>query len=214
MLAIQQAQGIGGVAGREDDLKSPAAEGNVLTVLHPPRNMEGPSRIAPGLHSCGQSSADALGSESVARISVRPALFAGAGEGSVLSQNVGKFGVAAGVVEVGVGVEHGDRQFRQARDHVVDFSDPHSRVKQQCPLAAEDQVGDDLFKLVGLVDGVNAVADAVYLEPVVVYVNPLQRLVFGAWEFTAPFRAQRLAGGGLRRGQGAKPKQWKKYGKD
>src|ERR1700740_1235347 len=106
MLAIEKARGVGRVPGGEDDLKFPAAEGNVLTVLHPLRNMEWPHRIATGLHPCGQSSADALGSESVARIGVRPALFAGAGEGSVFSENVGEFGVAAGVVEVGVGIEH------------------------------------------------------------------------------------------------------------
>ena len=61
-------------------------------------------------------------------------------------------------------------------------------------LTSEDQVGDDLLKLMRFVDGEDAGANPIDLKPRGGDVDALERLVLGTWEVAAPFGTQGFAG--------------------
>ena len=55
-------------------------------------------------------------------------------------------------------------------------------------LFAEDEIRDDLFLLVRLVDGEDSGSDAIHLEPFVRHVHALEFAVTRARKFSAPLR--------------------------
>ena len=70
---------------------------------------------------------------------------------------------------------------------------PKSGVEKKCATMAENQVRDDFFELVRLVDRENGRANSVNLEPVTMHVNACKTFVFGPWQLLTPFGAQGLA---------------------
>src|SRR5262249_9508304 len=105
--------------------------------------------------------------------------------------------VATDVVEVGVGVDHGDGQAGEPLDHGTYRHEPDAGVEQQRAVAPEHEVRDRLLELARLDEGVDPVRDAVDLEPVARDRHALERGVGGARELVAP--AARGRGGRSRR---------------
>jgi len=70
---------------------------------------------------------------------------------------------------------------------------PKSGVEKKCATMAENQVRDDFFELVRLVDREDVGTNSVDLEPVTAYVNAWETLVLGPWQLLAPCGAQGLA---------------------
>src|SRR5579859_3223686 len=111
------------------------------------------------------------------------------GEGGVHAVDFAEAPVVAHVIVVCVRVHHAYGQRREAFDHFPDVTDAHAGVKEQGLLFADDQVGDDFFLLVRLVDGEQSGADAIDLKPLVGDVDAFQLAIGGAREVAAPFGA-------------------------
>ncbi len=116
----------------------------------------------------------------------------GACEGRVHAKDKREKGIAADVVVVRVGIQHDDGAARQLPDDFVDVGDAHAGVEEQGLLGADDEIGDDFFGLVRLVNGENAGRDFVNFKPWLVGQHAFERFVFRAREVLAPVGADRL----------------------
>src|SRR6478609_5026268 len=70
--------------------------------------------------------------------------------------------------------------------HAVDVADAHAGIEEQCLFCADDEIGDDFFLLVRLIDGEQAGANAIDLKPFVRDVHAFQLAIGGAREIAAP----------------------------
>ena len=96
--------------------------------------------------------------------------------------------IVAYVVIVRVGVHHADRQIGQALDNFFDVADAHAGIEQQRLFFTDDQVGNDFFLLMRLIDGEEAGADAIDLKPFVRDIDALQLAIGRARQVAAPLR--------------------------
>jgi hypothetical protein len=85
-----------------------------------------------------------------------------------------------------VRVEHGHRKRGQFAYDGTDPANPHSGIEQQGLLGPEDEIGDHFLELERLVDGEDAVADAIDLEPVVGDRDALEPPILLARQQVAP----------------------------
>ena len=66
-----------------------------------------------------------------------------------------KQGIAADVIEVGMGIHHNDRQAGELLHHLADIPHAETGIHQQSLFAAGDAIGDDLLlQMPGLIDGI------------------------------------------------------------
>ena len=94
--------------------------------------------------------------------------------------------VAADVIVVGVGIEYDNGARSEARDDRFDVADAHAGIEEQCLLGADDQVGNDFFGLLWLVDREGGWSDFVNFEPWIVEGDLFEGFVFWAREIFAP----------------------------
>ena len=71
-------------------------------------------------------------------------------------------------------------------DDAFHVADTEAGVEQQRPVLTGNQERDDLLELPRLVYGEDAFRDPVYLEPVLVLVDALERRPFRAWQLVPP----------------------------
>jgi hypothetical protein len=181
------------VTGCEDDFELAAAEIDAIAIANRPRDLPRTNRIRIRANATRQSSANALRSKSVARVDVGLAFSVLSTVGDVLIENFREFEITASVVEMRVRVQHAYRQFRELRHNILDAGHSKPGVEEKCAIMAEDQVRDDFFELVRLVDRKNVGTNPVDLEPVTVNLNACETFVFGPWQLLSPLGAQGLA---------------------
>lgn len=88
-----------------------------------------------------------------------------------------KQGIAADVIEVGMGIHHNDRQAGELLHHLADIPHAESGIHQQGLFTAGDEIGDDLLEMPGLTDGIQIRLNPVDLKPVLCHRDPFQRRV-------------------------------------
>ena len=77
----------------------------------------------------------------------------------------------------------------ELRDELWNVADAHAGIEEQRLLRADDEIRDDFFGLVRLVDGENARRNFVDFKPRLVRQHAFERFVFRARESFAPIRA-------------------------
>ncbi len=83
-------------------------------------------------------------------------------------------------------IQDNDGQASELGDNLLHVADAHAGVEEKGLFFAHDQIGDNFFLLVRLVDGEEPGADAVDLKPLVRYVHALEFAVSRAWKLAAP----------------------------
>jgi hypothetical protein len=152
------------------------------------------------IEALGKFAADLARSEFILRI--------GGGTLGILAAEIRVHGingvelpVAAHMVVVGVGVQDDDRERRESRDQLAHVADTHAGIEEQGFVLAEDEVGDDFFGLMRLVDGEGFRRNFVDLEPWIAGRYAFKGFVFRARKRLAPLRTDRwlLVGEGAHR---------------
>lgn len=173
------------MAGGGDDLEFAATEIENVAVLNVFGDGPRLGAIAFGVEIFGKLTTDLAGSEFVLRVL--------SGAFSVLAGEVGVHGIdgvelpiVADVVVVGVGIENNDGEGSEFADEFTDVADTHAGVEEEGLLSAEDEVGDDFFELVRLVNGEGVGSDLVDLKPGVGDLDALEGFVLRAGKGLAP----------------------------
>src|SRR5579871_4247164 len=111
-----------------------------------------------------------------------------AGESRVHSVDPVEPPVIAYMIVVSMRIDHAHRPLRESFYYFLYVADAHACIKEQCLLCPYNQIGDDFFLLMGLVDGKNTRPDAVHLKPFVRDIYVLQLAVGRTRQITAPLR--------------------------
>src|SRR5438132_12480430 len=90
------------------------------------------------------------------------------------------------MIVMGMGVQHDDRQLGQLGGNLLQIADAHASVEQRCPLVADNEITDDFFRLMRLINGENGGCDFVDLKPGIADGHALENFVFRAGLGGAP----------------------------
>src|SRR6267378_1364557 len=186
IAAIEQRDRVGRVAGRGYNLQSAAAEIDLEAVVNRAGDFPGLCRVRFWIEPLWQIAAELAGSNFrlcvfARTFRIRPR------ELGVHAVDESELPVAPDVIVVSVRVEHDDRARRQLGSDSANVADAHAGVEQERLLVAHNEIGDDFFRLMRLVNGKDSGDDFVDLEPWIVRKNALERFVFRAWQRATPF---------------------------
>ena len=162
---VRQHKAVPAVAGRRDHAKFPTAQVEHVTLLdgHDLAGLRVPRlKIEPWLAVEPQRLGRAV---RIVRLLRRAGSQMRHAFGQVKQMRLGEAPIVAHVVEVRVGVDQGDRLVRQEFDEGLDVAKAHAGVQQQRGRIAFDQIADDLFEMVRLVDRRDAGRHPVRFEP-------------------------------------------------
>src|SRR6266478_1396730 len=84
------------------------------------------------------------------------------------------------MIVMSMGVQHDDRQLGQLGGNLLQIADAHASVEQRCPLVADNEVTDDFFRLMRLVNGENGGCGFIDLKPGIADGHALENFVFRA----------------------------------
>ncbi len=174
------------MAGRTDYLQRAPTQVNLVAIVQPARNVEwfsGGVRLR--IEPYGQGSANFVWGKFRLRVFFRAA---GVGPRKVRihAVHIAKSPVVPNVVVVSMRVHHAHRKFGQSCNYGLDIADTHAGVEQQRFVIANDQIRDDLFQLMGLINGKYAGANLIHLEPRICVWNTLQLAVGRTRQVLAP----------------------------
>ena len=183
--AVEEANGIGSVAGSGDDLEFAATEIENIAVLNIFGDGPGLGAIGFGVEILGKLATDLARGEFILGV-LSGAFGILAGEIGVHRIDGVELPVAADVIVVSVRIENDDREGSELADEFADVADAHAGVKEESLLLAEDEVGNDFFELMRLVNGESVGSDFIDLEPGIGGLDAFEGFVFGAGEGFAP----------------------------
>ena len=183
---VQQRHRVGGVAGHVQDGEPAPAQIDGVPVLDEPGRAVRTGPITRGVEARRQVAAEGPRRHLALDPLVGKAARVGPRVVGVHGQEAMEIGVAADMVEMGVGVQdrHGKagELFHDARDS----ADAEPGVEEERAPGAEDEVGYHFLELVRLADREHAVADFVDHEPVVGQVHARETRVARSWEKITP----------------------------
>src|SRR2546422_2709938 len=90
------------------------------------------------------------------------------------------------MIVMGMGVQHDDRQLGQLGGNLLQIADAHASVEQRCPLVADNEVTDDFFRLMRLINGENGGGGFLKLKPRNAGGDAAEDFVFKGGEGAAP----------------------------
>ncbi len=186
--AVDEADGVGRMAGCRNDFEGAAPEIDFEAVFNEERDVPWLGGVGFRVKTLWQIAADHSGRELFLGV-VAGALCVLTREVCVHAVDKREKGIAADVIVVRVRVQDDDGTIGQLRDDFVDVGDAHAGVEEQRLLGADDEIGDDFFGLVRLVNGEDAGRDFVDFKPRVVRENAFERFVLWAGKSFAPIRA-------------------------
>src|ERR1700687_1914138 len=184
--AIEQRDRVRRVTRSGNDFERAAAEIDLEAVVNRAGDFPGFCRVRFWIEPLWQIAAELAGSNFRLRIfartfRIRPR------ELGVHAVNKSELPVAPDVIVVRVRVQNDHRTRRQLGSDFANVTDAHAGVEKELLLVAHNEIGDDFFRLMRLVDGENSRQNFVDLEPWIVRKNALKRFVFRAWQRAAPF---------------------------
>src|SRR6266481_1972670 len=186
VFAVQQRNRVRRVARSRKDFERAAAQIYFKAIVDEVRDFPWFCGVGFWIEPLWQIPAELVGSNFLLRIfartfRIRPR------ELGVHAVDESELPVASNVIVVGVRVEHDDRTRRQLGGDFANVTDAYAGVEQERLLVAHNEIGDNFFRLMRLVDGKDSGDDFVDLEPWIVRENALERFVFRAWQRAAPF---------------------------
>src|SRR5581483_2316432 len=182
------------MSGSGDYFKHTATQIDLIAIVEPMRDLKWHGGIGFGIKTSRQFAANLARRELRLRIFLR-ASGIGARELGIHAVDIVESPVVADVIVVCMRIDHADRQFRQMLHKIFDIADAHAGVEQQALLRSEQQIRDDFFGLMRLIDGKHTWTNAIDFEPRVRLINFFQLAVLRARKFPAPLRLGGLGGG-------------------
>src|SRR5262249_5843432 len=92
------------------------------------------------------------------------------------------------MIIVRVRIQRNDGQLGELSSDFLNIADAYSSIEEQSLLVTDNQIADDFFSLMRLVDRKNSLANFVHFKPGIADSNPPQRFVFGPRQRPTPFR--------------------------